>query len=81
MESVYELPLELFSAWHSTTALGRNLIASRLQGDTLAFARIRPGMTRTPVEWWSTPIFPFDIKAFAVHWPDNVLAVAEVKER
>jgi len=82
VKSVYELPREFFSAWHSTTVLGRNLIASRgLQGDTLAFARITPGMTRTPVVWWSTPPFPFNIVTFATHPPDNVLAVVEVKEQ
>lgn len=81
-ESIYELPREFFSALHSTIILGGNLVASReSQGNILNFAHIRPTMTRTPVEWWSTPPFPFEIKAFATHPPDNVLAVAEEKER
>ena len=82
MKSVYELPRELFSASRFTTVLGRSLIASSgRRGDTLAFARIKLGMTRTPVEWWNTPLFPFNSEDFATHPPDNLLAVAKAKEK
>lgn len=79
-----ELPQEPFSWWDLTLtmALGGNLLASYgLQGNTLAFVRLPSAMSRTPAEWWSSPVFPFDVRAFAAHLPDNVLAVAEKNEQ
>jgi len=80
--SVHELPREKFSEFHAITIHSRNLLASRgLQDNSLTFVRVPSAVSRMPIEWWSIPPFPFWIENFATHLPDNILAVAEKKER
>ena len=80
IKAAHKLPEELIPRWAYT--LGRNLIAFRsIRGDCLGFLRVPPVASRRPIEWWDVPPLPFDVRAFAAYPPDNILAVAEEKER
>jgi hypothetical protein len=81
VKSVYELPQEILSISDVITALGGNLLAfHRWKGRILGFVRVPTAVSQKPIEWWTLPPFPFSIERFAAHAPDNVFAVAEMRE-
>jgi hypothetical protein len=81
VKSVHALPREIFSESHTITVLGENFLASHAWQDRiLNFVRVPTAASQKPIEWWTLPPFPFRIERFTAHVPDNVLAVAEIKE-
>ena len=61
---------------HSTPTPYGNLIVSRSMRDNgLDFLRISPGASKEPIKCWCIPPLPFDIEAFTVYPPENILAV------
>ena len=78
MKATHELPDELPPDRRFTQILDGNLIAfCDLPDDSLTFLRLPPVTGQRSVERWSTPPFPFSVKAFAAYTPDNILAIAE----
>jgi len=76
--AVHELPGEL----SIVTTHGGDVIASySIEDGSLSFLRLPPVASQLPIKRWSIPQFPFNPNAFAVYPPDNILAVAETKER
>ena len=81
-KTIHELPEEIISEGCLIAILDRNLIASPGRwDDSLGLLRVPPVTSRKPIEWWKIPPLPFNPKAFAAYPPDNILALAEEKER
>ena len=82
VKTTHKLPDELISEGGFNMTLGRNLIAFLARwDDSCCFLRLPPVTSRNPVEWWSAPLFPFNVPVFDVYPPDNILAIAEVKKQ
>jgi len=81
VKSAHKLPPNQSSLWGYSKALGRNTILSysTLNGG-LDFLYIPPVASRTPINGWNIPSFPFNALAIGVYHPDNVLAVVERQE-
>ena len=47
----------------------------------LSFVCLPPVTSQQPIKWWSIHPFRFNLEAFAVYLPDNIIAIAEQKER
>ena len=79
-KAIHELPEEPSHGLY-ITVLGRNLIALHNTQNVgcLTFLRLPPVMSVKPIERWSIPPLPFEIRFFAVYLPDNILAVTEEK--
>ena len=83
VKTIHELPEDLSRIHHSMETPGWNLIGyrSKSTGDgNISFVRIPPVTSQRPIERWNPPL-PFPVKGFAVYPPDNLLVVAEHKER
>lgn len=82
VDTIREVPEGLIFREHSTTIINDTLVAFLSRGaNNLGFFRVPPVTSRKPIEGWKIPPFPFDIKAFAVYPPENILVVAEVTEQ
>ena len=82
MKTIHELPKELDFERHFVTTPGSNLIAFRgMEDGPLSFLRLPSVTSQKSIEQWSIPPFPFGLKVFAVYPPDNILAVAEEREK
>ena len=78
VESTRELPHSLPHDWNTADYLGNGHFAlDYAVHSRLAFLHIPSIKSQKPVEDWSIPPFSFDILGYAVHPPENVLAVAE----
>jgi hypothetical protein len=82
VKSVHKLPEGPFSGWSDDVVLSKDLVASQsIDEPKLAFLRIPPLTTRKAVEGWSVLPFPFEPYGFTAYTPENILAVAEQRER
>ena len=86
VKAIQELPEVLSTEKYFIRVLGRNLLAfckTDLYNCSLSFLRLpAPPVTSVkPIERWTIPPLPFEFEAFAVYPPDEVLVVAEIKER
>ena len=62
--------------------LGNGLLAvDSAEQNSITFLHIPPVASRKPVEGWSIPPFTFGISGYAAYPPENVLAVAERREK
>ena len=78
VQRTHKLPSNQSSRRDQIVGLGRNVLASYyMPEDGLDFLRIPSVTSRQRVDKWSIPPFSFRILAFAVYFPENILAVAE----
>jgi len=82
VKTTHQLPEELPLERYFTTTPGWNLIGYHdLENGNISFVRVPPPTSQRPIERWGLPPRPFKVKKFAVHPPDNLLAVVEERER
>ena len=79
--SLRDVPLEQpFSDWYHTKVLGGNLLASPSHDSNhIKFLRVPSARSGKQTEQWCIR-FPFTVLRYAAYPPENILAVAELKE-
>ncbi|KAF9649096.1 hypothetical protein BDM02DRAFT_1994298 [Thelephora ganbajun] len=81
-KSTYELPPTQSSGWDNAKYFGNGLLVSSSSKDNdLAFLHVPPVASRKSVESWTISPLPFTIMCYAAYPPENVIAVAESKEK
>jgi len=79
VESTYKLPPNKRPG--RSMALGRNILVSCSPlGVGLDFLHIPPVASKTPINGWTIPPFPFEVMDFGVYHPENILGVVEHQE-
>ena len=78
VENIRKFPPGPFSGWYSVTVLSKNLLVS-LPAEDHGFTFLRSPLKAS--EEWSIPQPPFKIFSVTAYVPENVLAVAELRER
>jgi len=82
-ENTHKLPPNQSSGWGRAKYFGNGILVTDSLEDHngLAFLRIPPITSRKPIEGWNIPPVAFEILAYAVYPPGNVIAVTERKDK